>query len=190
MFHAEDSLVRFAVTIGNTHGQLTAMLPSGIRRRSNPQTKESLVRIDNIWRQDRKIKLMFRQRPCVCCDLRKNWRCCAYVRNMRICSESYVLETNIVTIDNGEDHLLVRQGATRQLGTLSFDGAYIMSLGTGPLRRIREQTHHSGVHWGLISIYLLTGIGFTHGGSSTVHIYTQTIHRTTQWNRIPRTELT
>jgi len=26
----------------------------------------------------------------------------------------------------------------------------------------------------------LTAIGFTHGGSSTVHIYTQTIHRTIQ----------
>jgi len=29
-------------------------------------------------------------------------------------------------------------------------------------------------------IYLLTPIGLTTGGSSTVHIYTQTIHRTTQ----------
>jgi len=29
-------------------------------------------------------------------------------------------------------------------------------------------------------IYLLTATGFTSGGSSTVHIYTQTIHRTTQ----------
>jgi uncharacterized integral membrane protein len=27
-------------------------------------------------------------------------------------------------------------------------------------------------------IYLLTAIGLTPGGSSTVHIYTQTIHRT------------
>ena len=32
----------------------------------------------------------------------------------------------------------------------------------------------------LISLYLLTVIGLTPGGSSTVHIYTQTIHRTTQ----------
>jgi len=31
-------------------------------------------------------------------------------------------------------------------------------------------------------IYLLTAIGLTPGGSSTVHIYTQTIHRTTQFN--------
>jgi hypothetical protein len=30
------------------------------------------------------------------------------------------------------------------------------------------------------TIYLFTAIGLTHGGSSTVHIYTQTIHRTTQ----------
>jgi len=38
--------------------------------------------------------------------------------------------------------------------------------------------------------YILTTIGLTSGGSSTVHIYTQTIHRTTQWNRIPRMEHT
>ena len=29
-------------------------------------------------------------------------------------------------------------------------------------------------------IYLLTAIGLSPGGSSTVHVYTQTIHRTTQ----------
>ena len=29
-------------------------------------------------------------------------------------------------------------------------------------------------------IYLLTAIGLTTGGSSTVYIYTQTVHRTTQ----------
>jgi len=29
-------------------------------------------------------------------------------------------------------------------------------------------------------IYMLTAIGFTDSGSSTVHIYTQTVHRTTQ----------
>ena len=29
-------------------------------------------------------------------------------------------------------------------------------------------------------IYLLTAIGLTPGGSSTVHIYTQTVHRKTQ----------
>jgi hypothetical protein len=29
-------------------------------------------------------------------------------------------------------------------------------------------------------IYLLTAIGLSPGGGSTVHIYTQTIHRTTQ----------
>jgi len=32
----------------------------------------------------------------------------------------------------------------------------------------------------MISIYLLTAIGLSPGGSSTVHIYTQTVHRTTQ----------
>ena len=39
-------------------------------------------------------------------------------------------------------------------------------------------------------IYLLTATGLTAGSSSTVHIYTQTMHRTTQWSRIPRTEHT
>jgi hypothetical protein len=39
-------------------------------------------------------------------------------------------------------------------------------------------------------IYLLTAFGLTPGGSSTVHIYTQTVHRTTQWDRIHRTEHT
>jgi hypothetical protein len=29
-------------------------------------------------------------------------------------------------------------------------------------------------------IYFLTAVGLTPGGSSTVHIYTQTVHRTTQ----------
>jgi len=36
--------------------------------------------------------------------------------------------------------------------------------------------------------YILSAVGLTSGGSSTVHIYTQTVHRTTHWNRIPRTE--
>jgi len=39
-------------------------------------------------------------------------------------------------------------------------------------------------------IYFLTVIGLTAGSSSTVHIYTQTIHRKTKWNRIHRTEHT
>jgi hypothetical protein len=33
-------------------------------------------------------------------------------------------------------------------------------------------------------IYLLTAIGLTPGGSSTVHIYTQIVNRTTQLHRI------
>jgi len=33
-------------------------------------------------------------------------------------------------------------------------------------------------------IYLLTAFVLTPGDSNTVHIYTQTKHRTTQWNRI------
>ena len=40
-----------------------------------------------------------------------------------------------------------------------------------------------GMIWYMIwydMLYLLTAIGLTSGGSSTVHIYTQTVHRTTQ----------
>jgi len=36
------------------------------------------------------------------------------------------------------------------------------------------------VHYYIIIMYLLTAIGLSPGGSITVHIYTQTIHRTTQ----------
>ena len=36
-------------------------------------------------------------------------------------------------------------------------------------------------------IHLLTTIGLTPGGSSTEHIYTQTVHRTTQIQTIHRT---
>jgi hypothetical protein len=40
---------------------------------------------------------------------------------------------------------------------------------------------HCGAQFlGCDLIYLLTAIGLTPGGSSTVHIYTQTVHRTTQ----------
>jgi hypothetical protein len=39
-------------------------------------------------------------------------------------------------------------------------------------------------------MYLLTSVGLTPAGSCTVQIYTQTIHRTTHWNRIPRTKHT
>jgi hypothetical protein len=35
-------------------------------------------------------------------------------------------------------------------------------------------------------IYLFTAVGLTTGDSSTSHIHTQTLHRTTQWNRIHR----
>jgi hypothetical protein len=37
-------------------------------------------------------------------------------------------------------------------------------------------------------IYLLTAIGLTPGDRGTLHIYIQTVHRTTQLNIIRRTE--
>jgi hypothetical protein len=42
----------------------------------------------------------------------------------------------------------------------------------------------------MIWYILWTAIGLTPGGSGPVHIYTQTVHRTTQWDRIHRTEHT
>ena len=58
---------------------------------------------------------------------------------------------------------------------------------------IRFIKHHTptcfGPYWSIITkylnlimilIYLLTATGLTHGGSSTIHIYTQIIQRTTQ----------
>ena len=42
----------------------------------------------------------------------------------------------------------------------------------------------------IYDICLLIAVGLTPGGSSTLHIYTQTIHRTTQWNGIYRTDAT
>jgi len=46
----------------------------------------------------------------------------------------------------------------------------------------KTSVHVYQTAWGHIPdmIYLLTAIGLSPGGSSTVHIYTQTIHRTTQ----------
>jgi len=41
---------------------------------------------------------------------------------------------------------------------------------------LREMTGME--HWSNDMIYLLTAIGLSPGGRSTVHIYTQTIHRT------------
>jgi hypothetical protein len=97
-------------------------------------------------------------------------------------AESNVLETNIVAIDNGRSHLLVRQGATRQLGTLSFDGTFLYHVSGH-----RAASRNTGTNISqrctlrIDTDILLTGIGFTPGGSSTVHIYTQIIHNDTEY---------
>jgi len=46
------------------------------------------------------------------------------------------------------------------------------------------------IWYAMIWYILLTAIGLSPGGNSTVHIYTQTAHRTTQWNAIHQTEHT
>ena len=48
------------------------------------------------------------------------------------------------------------------------------------MKKMKTATGLIYVDGKLILIYLLIAIGLSPGGSSTVHIYTQTIHRTTQ----------
>jgi len=53
------------------------------------------------------------------------------------------------------------------------------------------EIHSSRFHCLIVEydkIYLVNAIELTPSGSSTVHIYTQTIRWTIQWNRIHRTE--
>ena len=50
----------------------------------------------------------------------------------------------------------------------------------GELLRYFPQLHKRGGWITFDMIYLFTAIGLTPGGSSTVHIYTKTIHRTIQ----------
>ena len=52
--------------------------------------------------------------------------------------------------------------------------------GIGRFQTAELNSPDTGYFSVLILIYLLTAIGLTPGGSSTVHIYTKTIHRTTQ----------
>jgi hypothetical protein len=39
-------------------------------------------------------------------------------------------------------------------------------------------------------VYLLTAVGLTPGGSSTEHIHTHKIHRSTKWDGTHRTHIT
>jgi hypothetical protein len=48
-------------------------------------------------------------------------------------------------------------------------------------------THKFSYIQAFYMIYMLTKIGLTPGGSSTVHIYTQTVHRTTQLTAVQYT---
>jgi hypothetical protein len=64
-----------------------------------------------------------------------------------------------------------------------------MNLGGSLTRQVRTTFHIQkllNLMW--YGTYLLTAIGLTPGGSSTVHIYTLTVHIATHWDRIHRTE--
>jgi hypothetical protein len=56
----------------------------------------------------------------------------------------------------------------------------VCDLETSWMRRPWPTLGRSATERKWYMIYLLAAIGLTAGGSSTVHIYTQTIHRTTQ----------
>ena len=56
----------------------------------------------------------------------------------------------------------------------------IQTPGNYPKESTQCTEHGESLKSGIILIYLLTAIRLTPGGSSTVNIYTQTIHRTTQ----------
>jgi len=58
-----------------------------------------------------------------------------------------------------------------------------LKLFSGNSSREYWKNSQSVVLFGLI--YLLTAIGLKPDGSRTVHIYKQTIHRSTKWYRIP-----
>jgi hypothetical protein len=67
---------------------------------------------------------------------------------------------------------------TQDISTLCYLNIYIYIC-----IHARTHTHNTYIYihnHSLILIYLLTAVGLTPSGSSTVHIYTQTVHRTTQ----------
>ena len=60
---------------------------------------------------------------------------------------------------------------------------FVNAINEVPFRRSLARhvfLEHTSEFYRHRQIYLLTAIGLTPGGSSTVHIYTQTVHRTTQ----------
>jgi hypothetical protein len=80
------------------------------------------------------------------------------------CVSEYDREASIMRGPTGAPALLRKKKCT----SLSN------SLGSGP--------RTTDVWLDIYDICLLTGTGLTSGGSSTVHMYTQTVHRTTQLN--------
>jgi len=69
----------------------------------------------------------------------------------------------------------------------TLDRVLLKANSLAPIVGLRFETGFRTCLWVLMRpifrsllTYLLTAIGLTPGGSSTVHIYTQTVHRTTQ----------
>ena len=57
----------------------------------------------------------------------------------------------------------------------------IQTPGNYPEESIQHTEQGESLKSRMILIYLLTAVRLTPGGSSTVHIYIQTVHRTTQY---------
>ena len=66
---------------------------------------------------------------------------------------------------------------------VSYSTLNISTVDCGELLRYFSELRKQEGRFTYDMIYLLTAIGLTSGGSSTVHIYTQTIHRTIQLTR-------
>jgi len=69
---------------------------------------------------------------------------------------------------------------SHEVHTDSYKYSSVFSLFFNRARQIHEYDEAINLDVILVLTYLVTAIGLTPGDSSTVHIYTQTVHRTTQ----------
>jgi hypothetical protein len=130
------------------------------------------------------------------------------LQNVRVHPTMWNTATNIITLYNTASvvhvwrclwHFLAIKWRLRKLSSapsLASSGAILQRLRNiicfvWPRKSAKSLRMR---HYGGRSVWfddtMLTATGLPPGSSSTVHIYTQTIRRTKQWNRIPRTEHT
>jgi hypothetical protein len=107
----------------------------------------------------------------------------------KFCEVNFCFESNAFVPAKPRLHSLTYQTMSRYVGCVMQTFRFI----TLSIFRVKITFCHADGSsmemdvWYLILIYLFTATGLTPSGNSTLHIYTQTIHTTTQWNRIHRT---